>query len=90
MCESRILTIDGINIVWKAKVFDEGSIGINKRLISKLTARIKDDWTFNYDGRWNSLNTKSLKKLLKSLLKNINNKARRKVIGFKIMIRLNE
>lgn len=45
MWESGILTIDGTNIVWHAKVFDEGSVfGIKNGSISKLSARIGNAW----------------------------------------------
>ncbi len=38
------LTIDGMNITWNAKIFDEGSIfGTQNGHISKLAARINDD-----------------------------------------------
>ena len=53
MWESGILTIDGMNIAWNAKVFDEGSIfGINEGRISKLSAKINNKWIFNYDRGW--------------------------------------
>lgn len=45
--------MDGMNITWNAKIFDEGSIfGIKNGHISKLDARINDDWIFNYDRGW--------------------------------------
>lgn len=71
MWESGILTIDGMNIVWNAKVFDEGSIfGINEGRISKLAARINDDWIFNYDREWDiKPQDKIAKKTFKILVK---------------------
>ena len=53
MWESGILTIDGTNIVWHAKVFDEGSVfGIKSGRISKLSARIGNARILNYDRGW--------------------------------------
>lgn len=76
MWESGILTIDGVNIAWHAKVFDEGSIfGINEGRISKLSARINYDWIFNYDRDWDIKPQGTIaKKALKMLVKNIFNK----------------
>lgn len=69
MWKSGILKIDGMNIVWSAKVFDEGSIfGIKNGRISKLSARINDKWIFNYDRGWDiKPQDKIAKKALKML-----------------------
>lgn len=71
MWESGILRIDDMHIVWNAKVFDEGSIfGIKNGRISKLSARINDNWIFNYDRGWDiKPKDKITKKAFKMLVK---------------------
>lgn len=70
MWESGILTIDGTNIVWHAKVFDEGSVfGIKSGRISKLSARIGNAWILNYDRGWDIKSQgKTAEKVLELLL----------------------
>ena len=78
MCESGILAIDGMNIVWNAKVFDEGSIfGINEGRISKLSAKIGNELLFVYDRGLDikpqgEIAEKAFKTLIKNLTENLN------------------
>ncbi len=72
--EFGTLTIDGMNITWNAKIFDDGSIfGIKNGRISKLCAKIGDEWIFNYDRGWDIKPQGTIaKKAFKMLVKQYN------------------